>query len=125
MSTLRLAIVTALGALLLQAAPIDPKGAEFFEARIRPILAERCYPCHSARAPRLQGGLRLDTPGGLLQGGNSGPAIVASEPGQSLLIRAVHYTDDHLKMPPGKPLSAAEVADLEAWVTMGAPDPRA
>ena len=72
----------------------DPR--EFFEKRVRPVLATRCFSCHaSSRA----GGLRLDSRVSLLEGGKSGPAIVIGQPDDSLLIRAVMQTDDKLKMP--------------------------
>jgi hypothetical protein len=102
----------------------DSTGFDFFEQQIRPVLAERCYGCHSAKSPRVQGGLYLDTRDGMRKGGNSGPAITPGDPERSLLIKAIRYTDDKLKMPPGKPLSGAEAANFEAWVKMGAPDPR-
>ncbi|MBV9122031.1 MAG: PSD1 domain-containing protein, partial [Planctomycetes bacterium] len=79
---------------------------------------------HSAGAKKLQGGLRLDSRAGLLQGGNTSPAIVPGAPHRSLLVRAVRYTDADLQMPPKRRLTRAQVADLEAWVKMGAPDPR-
>jgi mono/diheme cytochrome c family protein len=101
---------------------------EFFENKIRPVLAEHCYSCHSAQAEKLKGGLLLDTRAGLLKGGDTGPAIVPGEPDKSLLIKAVRYTDPDLKMPPtkdgNKRLAPEKIADLEAWVRMGAPDPR-
>jgi len=91
-----------------------------FETRIRPVLAARCYPCHSAASPSPQGGLSLDSTAGIRKGGNSGPVLVAGAPDASLLIRALRHTDSKLKMPPGKPLDSAVVADFEAWVKAGA-----
>jgi len=100
---------------------------EFFERRIRPLLSENCYECHSARSQKLQGALRLDTRQGWQQGGRSGRVIRPGSPDQSLLIRAVRQTDPDLRMPPpdhaGK-LSSSAIADLVQWVRMGAPDPR-
>src|SRR5688572_15644116 len=102
----------------------DP-GVDFFERRIRPVLVERCYECHSAQAEKLKGGLLLDTREGLLKGGDSGPAIVPGNPDKSLLIKAVRYTSEDLQMPPkNKKLPDEQIADLEEWVKMGAPDPR-
>lgn len=98
--------------------------ADFFETKIRPVLATRCYGCHSADAAKVKGGLRLDTRDGVRMGGDSGPAIVPGNPGESLLIRAMRYQDPALKMPPREKLSDVVVADFEAWVKMGAPDPR-
>src|SRR5688572_11019864 len=99
---------------------------EFFEKKIRPLLVEHCYKCHSAESEKLKGGLRLDSREGVLKGGESGPAIVPGDPDKSLLIKAVRYADKDLQMPPeGMKLSEAQIADLVAWVNMGAPDPRA
>ncbi|MDB6041164.1 MAG: hypothetical protein JWM99_5005 [Verrucomicrobiales bacterium] len=101
------------------------QSSDFFEEKIRPILSDNCYKCHSATSEKLKGGLLLDTREGLLKGGDTGPAIVAGNPEQSLLIRAVRYTDKDLQMPPGdKPLATDQIKDLETWVKMGAPDPR-
>src|SRR3954465_7555995 len=107
-----------------QAAP-DPAGIEFFEKKIRPIFVEHCYECHSADAKKVKGGLLLDTRDGTLKGGDNGPALVPGNPEKSLMIKAVRYTDEDLQMPPKKKkLPAEKIADLEAWVKMGAPDPR-
>ena len=109
----------------LAAAPLTADTADFFERKIRPVLSDKCYQCHSATSEKIKGGLRVDTKEGLLRGGDTGPAIVAGAPEKSLLIQAVHYTDKDLQMPPGdKPLSPQEIRDLETWVKMGAPDPR-
>ncbi|MEM7146729.1 MAG: DUF1553 domain-containing protein [Verrucomicrobiota bacterium] len=97
---------------------------EFFEARIRPVLAQDCYECHST-AEKAKGGLLLDSREGLLKGGDTGPAIVPGRPEESLLIRAVRHEDEDLAMPKaGVKLDAEIVADLERWIAMGAPDPR-
>jgi hypothetical protein len=99
------------------------EGIEFFEKKIRPLLVKNCYECHSAEAKKIKGDLRLDTRDGVLKGGTHGPAIVPGEPAKSLLITAVRQTGD-LKMPPKGKLSDGEIADLESWIKMGAPDPR-
>jgi hypothetical protein len=96
----------------------------FFEAKIRPVLVEQCYSCHSAQVKKPKGKLLLDSRAGLRKGGESGPAIVPGHPDKSLLIRAVLHTDDALKMPPDKKLSASVIADLETWIRRGAADPR-
>src|SRR5437899_423620 len=100
------------------------EGLAFFESKIRPLLVERCYECHSAESKKLKGGLRLDSREGVLKGGDSGPAIVPGKPENSLLIKAVRYIDPDLQMPPHHQLSAGQIADLEQWVRMGAPDSR-
>jgi len=101
------------------------EGIEFFEKKIRPVLESNCYRCHSANSKKLQGGLLLDSRDGMLKGGNSGhPAIIPGDPDSSLLIKAIRYSDSKLQMPPMGQLPAEQVKDFEAWVKMGAPDPR-
>lgn len=100
----------------------NPDGVEFFEKRVRPILVDHCYKCHGAE--KIKGELRVDSKQGLLAGGKTRPAIVPGNPEKSLLIEAVRYTNDDLQMPPKEQLSKDQVADLVAWVKMGAPDPR-
>jgi hypothetical protein len=95
---------------------------EFFETKIRPVLAKNCYGCHSSDTKTPMGGLFLDSKNGALSGGKSGPAIVPGKPDASLLILAVRYQGRH--MPPSGQLSEAAITDLEKWVAMGAPDPR-
>jgi len=124
-SALFLAFLAAAPFSLFADAPLDSAAVEFFENKIRPVLADHCYGCHSQQAEKLKGGLYLDTKAGVLTGGENGPAIVPGNPEVSLLIKAVRYTDDHLQMPPkDKKLSNEQIADLEAWVKAGAPDPR-
>ncbi|MEO5804278.1 MAG: PSD1 and planctomycete cytochrome C domain-containing protein [Verrucomicrobiota bacterium] len=103
---------------------ISTPETEFFEKNIRPVLVERCYKCHSAESEKLKGGLRLDFRDGVLKGGETGPAIVPGRPEKSLLIKAVRYVDPDLQMPPKKQLSAQQIKNFEAWIAMGAPDPR-
>src|SRR5262249_18391309 len=94
---------------------------EFFEKRVRPGLVERCYECHSERAKKLKGGLFLDTRERLLKGGDSGPSIVAGDPEKSRIVKAIRWGDENLQMPPKGKLSDEQIADLEAWIRMGAP----
>ena len=101
----------------------SPQQIEFFERNVRPLLVEKCYACHGAGAVAM-GGLRLDSKAGVRQGGSRGPAVAPSDPEGSLLIRAVRYRSLELRMPPSGKLADDEIADLEAWVRMGAPDPR-
>ncbi|MCR9202227.1 MAG: DUF1553 domain-containing protein [Planctomycetaceae bacterium] len=95
----------------------------FFENRIRPVLAEHCFECHSAGARQIGGGLLLDSAAGLTGGGHSGPALLPGQPGDSRLIAAIKYAD--AEMPPSAPLSPAIVADFEKWVREGALYPAA
>jgi hypothetical protein len=104
------------------AQPFDPAHVEFFEENIRPVLVKECYGCHSATAEKLQGGLYLDSRAGLLDGGDSGPAVVVGQPGASLLIEALKH--ESFEMPPDKTLPAAVVADFERWIVDGLADPR-
>lgn len=91
---------------------------EFFEQKIRPLLAAHCYDCHTATE---SGGLRLDSREALLKGGASGAAIIPGNPDNSVLIQAVSHTHPSLKMPQGKPkLSEAEIAALRQWIKDGA-----
>lgn len=114
------------GAGLLAAARAEPSAVdlEFFEKKVRPILVERCYECHSAEAGKSKGGLTVDSQPALLQGGDNGPALIAGDPDKSLIITAIRYQKRELQMPPKSPLSAAEQRVLEEWVKRGAPDPR-
>jgi hypothetical protein len=96
---------------------------DFFAAKIQPLLEQRCYECHSHGAKKLKAGLFLDSRSGVLQGGDSGPALVAGEPDKSLLIKAVRYEDVGLQMPPKTKLAEAEISLLEDWVKRGAPWP--
>jgi len=100
----------------------DTAGTEFFEKEIRPLLVAKCYECHSAQ--EANGGLRLDRKDVVRKGGDTGPAIIPGDPEKSLLIDAVRYKNSDLQMPPKNPLTASEIALLEKWVAMGAPDPR-
>ena len=98
---------------------------EFFEKKVRPILAENCYKCHSIEQSKEKGGLTLDTRDGVLKGGDTGPAITPGKPKDSLLIAAIEYKDPDMQMPPkGEKLSDEQIATLNEWVKMGAPDPR-
>ncbi|MCI0457504.1 MAG: DUF1549 domain-containing protein, partial [Gemmataceae bacterium] len=101
-----------------------PEGVEFFEKKIRPVLIEHCHGCHSTQAKKVRGGLLLDSRESILKGGDSGPAIVPGEPGKSRLIEAIGYTNTDLQMPPKAKLPDVVIADLTAWVKMGAPWPK-
>jgi hypothetical protein len=121
-------ILTVLIAMALNgraiAAGVDPAGVEFFEAKIRPVLVESCYSCHSAQAKKLKAKLRLDTRDGFFKGGESDePTVVPGKPDDSMLVTAIHHEEDGLKMPPKKKLPDQQIKDIEAWVKMGAPYP--
>jgi hypothetical protein len=102
-------------------------GVELFETKIRPVLIEHCYKCHSAESKELRGELRLDLKAGWQLGGESGvPSIVPGKVDESPLIRAMRHDEDASAMPPSQPrLPDAIIDDFIAWVQMGAPDPRA
>jgi hypothetical protein len=102
-----------------------PEQIAFFEAKIRPVLADNCYECHSATAKKLKGGLLLDSSAGVQEGGFTGAAIRPGDPEASLLIEALRHTNEDIAMPPKKKLPPHVIADFEAWVREGAPDPRA
>lgn len=104
-----------------------PEQLDFFETKIRPVLVESCYECHSVESGTSKAGLVLDSRAGMLEGGDGGPAIIPGKPDESLLIQAVRFTDDDFQMPPtkkGGKLPDEVIANFEAWVLAGAPDPR-
>ncbi|WP_317890659.1 PSD1 and planctomycete cytochrome C domain-containing protein [Granulicella cerasi] len=89
---------------------------QYFENKVRPLLAANCYTCHTSRAA---GGLRLDSRQAILTGGKDGPAANLQDPDKSLLLTAVHYLDRNLQMPPKKPLDPTQTAVLEQWIKDG------
>lgn len=110
----------ALLASSLSAATQDPADLEFFEKKVRPILSESCYGCHSAET-KAAGDLRVDDLNGLLTGGRNGPAIVPGDPDKSLLIQRLVHPQERLRMPrESDPLTAEKIADLRTWVAKGA-----
>ncbi len=108
---------------ILSAYAQSPDQLAFFEKRIRPLLAEKCYACHSAKTMAMSE-LRLDSKAGVLKGGSRGAAIIPSDPDGSLLVKAIRYRTIDLRMPPTGKLDESEIANLEDWIRMGAPDPR-
>jgi hypothetical protein len=100
----------------------NPAGIEFFDKRVRPVLVQHCYKCHSVASGKAKGGLQLDSRPAIRKGGRSGPAVVPGRPEKSVLVKAVRH--ESFEMPPGKPLPAAVVADLVEWIRTGAADPR-
>jgi hypothetical protein len=108
-------------------APLDAQQVEFFEKNIRPVLVDKCYKCHSAESTKVKGGLLLDTRQGIRAGGDTGHAVVPGSVSESLLVKALHWEDKDLRMPPekdGGKLPAEVIANFEKWIAMGAPDPR-
>ena len=101
----------------------EPADLDFFEKRVRPLLADHCLECHSA-ATESSGGLALDSRAAWQRGGDSGPALVPGSPDESLLVRAIGWADPDLQMPPKSRLSAADQAILTEWIRRGAADPR-
>jgi len=93
---------------------------EFFNKRILPILSQKCFACHSHEAKKSKGGLVLDSHLGMLEGGDTGPAIVLGNPEKSKLIEAISYANPDFKMPPKEKLSTQEVADFSTWIKSGA-----
>lgn len=105
--------------------PLSEADRAFFETKIRPVLVNQCYECHSAESDAAEGGLRLDTRSTVLEGGGRGPAVVPGKPEESWLLTSIAHGDADLKMPPKKPqLPADVIADFTRWIAMGAPDPR-
>ena len=123
-------LVTLLGSCFLlgvqgvYSAEPSAEGLAFFEKKIRPVLVEKCYKCHSANSQKVKGELLLDTREGIRKGGESGHAVVPKNLDESLLIEAIRYQDEELAMPPKEKLPASVIADFEKWIMMGAPDPR-
>jgi hypothetical protein len=110
-----------------KAATVDPGALDFFEKKIRPVLIDQCYECHSAQAKadgKLKGGLLLDSRQGSQVGGDSGPSVVPRKLDESLIIEAIRYGEDSYQMPPAGKLPDKVIADFEKWVSMGAADPR-
>lgn len=121
----RLLIAVLLGAAANALAADSPgSGLDHFEKKVRPLLAERCYQCHSARAATVFGELRLDSAAALERGGRSGPAVVPGDPESSRLILAVRHESGLTAMPPDGKLSDAQINDLTEWIRIGAPWPQ-
>src|SRR5579871_6754879 len=126
--SMTVALAALAGALAMSAGAAEQytkAQLDFFENKVRPILVNSCYKCHSADSEKVKGGLFVDSRNGMIKGGNTGPAVVPGNVQKSLLIKAVSYTDPDLQMPPkNQKLSDQQIADLTTWVKMGAPDPR-
>lgn len=101
---------------------LTPESIQFFESKIRPVLVEHCYRCHSVDGQGVRGGLAVDHRDALLAGGESGPAIVPGNLQESMLWNAINYQD--YQMPPKNKLPPSVIEDFRKWIEMGAPDPR-
>ena len=106
--------------VLLSASAAAQDGGAFYEKRIRPLLIEHCVECHGPDPAALRGGLRLDSPGGLLAGGDGGSVVVPGKPEASLLYVAISYQDPEFQMPPRGRLSDREREDVRRWIAEGA-----
>ncbi|HTV17737.1 MAG TPA: PSD1 and planctomycete cytochrome C domain-containing protein [Polyangiaceae bacterium] len=111
--------------MLRRSAHAEDAEAEFFEKKIRPVLATHCFSCHASTLADAKGDLVLDTKAGLARGGFLGPEIVPGKPDESRLMLALRHTDPGLAMPPAGKLPDAVIADFERWIARGAVDPRA
>src|SRR6476619_7952625 len=110
-----------LGLIAFSAAPLFSQttaGTELFEKEIRPVLAGKCYGCHSSKLKSPMGGLVLDTKSGLKKGGNGGTVIAAGSPASSRLLQALTYNQTELRMPPGGKLPDEKVAAFEKWIAV-------
>ena len=92
----------------------------FFESKIRPVLSEKCYECHSASGDKIKGGLRLDHIDLILEGGDTGPALVRGNPEDSLLVEAIRYQESDFQMPPKGKLKESQIENIETWIKNGA-----
>lgn len=121
-SSLLLFFTLTLQGATAAAEDLTAAGREFFEKQVRPILVQRCYECHAG--DENNGGLKLDSRATVMRGGDSGAVLVSGNPDKSRLIEAVRYQNRDLLMPPQNRLPKSEVAVLEQWVRLGAPDTR-
>ena len=113
-------LLLAVAAARLGGADPTSQQIEFFETKIRPILVNNCYACHSADT-KPAGNLRVDDRAGIFRGGQSGPAVVAGNPEKSILLQRVSIHDPKKRMPKeGQPLTDLQIADLTAWIKDGA-----
>ncbi|MEX2214529.1 MAG: PSD1 and planctomycete cytochrome C domain-containing protein [Phycisphaeraceae bacterium] len=127
--TIWMPLLAALAFALVAPAPAaetepSDQDLQFFETKVRPLLVEQCYSCHSSQAKKLKAGLFMDSRQGIIKGGDTGPALVAGDPDKSLIIDAIRYENVDLQMPPKKKLSDEQIAVLTQWVKIGAPWPK-
>jgi hypothetical protein len=115
--TVAVALVLALPALVSAQPGVDPKLLEFFETKVRPVLAEHCYSCHGPEKQR--GDVRLDGREHLVRQRDEGPILSPGHPDKSALVRAIRH-EGEIKMPPKAKLPAPVIDDLTTWIKMGA-----
>lgn len=109
---------------LAESPQTDSEGITLFEQKIKPVLIERCYECHSGSEGEIEAGLELDSPTGMRRGGDSGPMLVAHDTGKSPLLSMLRHDDDVEAMPPDEKLDDEVIAAFEQWIRLGAPDSR-
>ncbi|MFO0889916.1 MAG: c-type cytochrome domain-containing protein [Isosphaeraceae bacterium] len=119
-----LSVCCLLHASPARAAGDDATATAFFESKIRPVLVEQCYNCHSGKTGKPKGGLRLDSREAVLKGGRTGPALVPGKPEESLILKALSHEGDVAEMPPDAKLPDPVLADFRRWIASGAADPR-
>src|SRR5690349_8365219 len=102
-------------------AQFTPAQLDYYQQQVLPILTNNCYQCHSHEADKIKANFVLDSREGLLEGGESGPAIVPGAPDKSLLMKAVRHDTEDLQMPPKRKLADQQIATLSSWIAMGAP----
>jgi len=120
-SLVRLALLLVAGVASRPALAADEAGVEFFEKNVRPVLVQHCYECHGP--DKQEANLQVDTVGGMLRGGDQGPAVVPGDPDASLLVKGLRYDDIDFQMPPKGKLAAEKIAAIEKWIKSGAAAP--
>ena len=103
----------------------EKRGLELFERRVRPAFIDNCYECHSAGAKKVKGEFFVDSRDGMMKGGSSGPSVVPGDPDKSLLLQALRWANEELRMPPKKRMPEDDVRAVEEWIKLGAPHPKA
>lgn len=106
--------------LIISPSSVCANDLDFFNTKIKPTLQQKCFSCHSHESKKNKGGLVLDSLAGMLEGGDSGAAIVVGMPEKSKLVEAISHTNQDFKMPPKGKLSDQEISDLSAWIKKGA-----
>jgi mono/diheme cytochrome c family protein len=89
---------------------------KLFKDSVRPLFERKCFDCHSAKADEVKGNLKLETLDSILKGGDQGPAVVAGDPENSFLLRAIRYEVEDFQMPPAGRLSDEDIALVEKWI---------